>query len=64
VTPNLCAGDCDHSGQVTVADIVTMVNVALARAPFSDCSAGDANGDTRITVNDILAAVNNVLSGC
>ncbi|HEX7408039.1 MAG TPA: hypothetical protein VF515_10380, partial [Candidatus Binatia bacterium] len=51
-------------GQVTVDEILTMVNIALGNAPVSDCEAGDGNGDHQITVDEILTAVNYALSGC
>ena len=59
-----CVGDCDDSHDVTVDDILTMVNIALGNAQLSDCSAGDANKDGQITVDEILTAVNNALNGC
>ena len=63
-TPKVCAGDCDHSGDVAVTDIVTMVNIALESTPATACSAGDVNGDGQITVDEILTAVGNNLNGC
>ncbi len=62
--PATCVGDCDGSGQVTVDEILTMVNIALGNTPAMDCLAGDANFDGQITVDEILAAVNNALNGC
>jgi hypothetical protein len=59
-----CVGDCGNNGEVTVADIVTMVNIALGNLNVSACQAGDANGDNQITVDEILTAVNNALNGC
>jgi len=60
----VCVGECNGNGQVTVDEILTMVNIALGNAQLSDCNAGDANGDGAITVDEILAAVNNALNGC
>jgi hypothetical protein len=60
----VCIGDCDESGDVTVDEILTMVNIALGNAPVADCLSGDANNDTQITVDEILSAVNNALNGC
>jgi hypothetical protein len=60
----VCVGDCDEKGQVTVDEILTMVNIALGNTDLSSCSAGDANGDHQITVDEILTAVNNALNGC
>lgn len=59
-----CVGDCRDDGEVTVDDLIIMVNVANGAAPIADCLAGDANGDGMITVDDIVAAVNNALNGC
>jgi len=63
-TPNSCVGDCGGSSQVTIGDIITMVNIALENAPVSACAAGDRNQDGEITVDEILAAVSNALDGC
>ncbi|MGD0947978.1 MAG: DUF4185 domain-containing protein [Candidatus Binatia bacterium] len=63
-TPMPCAGDCNHNGQVTVDEILTMVNIALGNTPVTACEAGDANHDGQITVDEILAAVNEALNRC
>lgn len=62
--PCPCVGDCDGSGDVTVNEILTLVNIALGDADVSSCVAGDANHDGKITVDEILTAVNNALNGC
>lgn len=59
-----CVGDCHGDGEVTVDEIIVMVNVALETAQLTSCPSGDENGDGRITVDEIIAAVNNLLSGC
>jgi len=63
-TPVPCRGDCDNSGDVTIDEILTLVNIALGNRPVADCLPGDANGDHQITVDEILTAVSNALSGC
>ena len=63
-TPFRCVGDCDSMGQVTVDEILTMVNIALGNAQLSTCPTGDANHDGHATVDEILTAVNNALNGC
>jgi hypothetical protein len=63
-TPRPCVGDCNGSGEVTVNELITMVNIALGNSPVSACAAGDADGDGEITINEIIAAVNNALNGC
>jgi Ca2+-binding EF-hand superfamily protein len=57
-------GDCGGDGEVSVNELITMVNVALGSANVSTCLAGDANGDGMITVNEIIAGVNKALNGC
>lgn len=59
-----CAGDCDGNGQVTVSEILTLVDIALGNLPVSACLAGDRNNDGAITIDEILAAVNRALEGC
>jgi len=64
-TTRPCPGDCDHSGGVSITDIVTMVDLALQSPPTATgCAAGDTNGDGQITIDEILVAVRNSLSGC
>jgi microsomal dipeptidase-like Zn-dependent dipeptidase len=62
--PDRCAGDCDASGQVTLADEIFMVNAALDRSPASACMLGDADANGRITVDEIIGAVINELAEC
>ncbi len=59
-----CVGDCGGNDQVTVDELVTMVNIALGNANVADCEAGDLSLDGQITVDEILVAVNNALNGC
>jgi hypothetical protein len=59
-----CVGDCNGSGQVTIADLLTMVNIALGNADVSTCSAGDSNRDGQVTIGEIVTAVDNALNGC
>jgi hypothetical protein len=59
-----CVGDCNADGEVTVDELLRMVNIALGNAPVGDCNAGDANRDGEITIDEILQGVNNALNGC
>lgn len=59
-----CVGDCNGDGQVTVDEVLTMVNIGLGGEDISSCPAGDADGSGSVTVDEILAAVNNALTGC
>ena len=56
-----CVGDCDGSGDVTVNELISMVNIALGTAQLSTCVNGDQDGSGDITVNEIISGVNNAL---
>ena len=64
VTSLVCGGDCNRNGEVTVDELLTLVNIALGNAGTMSCVAGDVNQDRAITINEVLAAVNNALNGC
>src|SRR5215470_10301302 len=63
-TAQSCPGDCDGSGDVTINELIVMVNIALGSAPVSDCPAGDIDGNGEIAISEIIAAVNAALNGC
>ena len=62
--PAPCTGDCNGDGQVTIAELITLVNLALGTPGTVPCPAGDVNGDEAITVNEIVAGVTRALEGC
>lgn len=59
-----CPGDCDGSGEVTVDELVTMVNIALGGLTVASCPAGDLDGSGGITVDEVIVTVTNALTGC
>jgi plastocyanin len=63
-TAQSCPGDCDGSGDVSVNELIVMVNIALGSAPVADCRAGDSDGNGEISIAEIIAAVNAALNGC
>src|SRR4029453_9462697 len=63
-TAQSCPGDCDDSADVTVAELIVMVNIALGSAQVSDCSAGESDANGEISIAEITAAVNAALNGC
>jgi hypothetical protein len=50
-------GDCDGDGQVTIAELITAVNIALGKRVLADCSAADADGDGNVVITDLVRAV-------
>ena len=57
-------GDCDGDGTVSVAELITGVNIALGSAPITACPPFDTDGDGRVSVAELIRAVNVALSGC
>jgi hypothetical protein len=60
----VCIGDCNGDGEVTVDEILIMVNISLEILPISACLAGDRDGDGMITIDEILTAVYAALNFC
>lgn len=63
-TPSLCSGDCDGDGSVTVDELVTIADIALAARPLEDCAAADVDSSQTIDVGELLLAVRRALEGC
>jgi hypothetical protein len=62
-TPGACVGDCDGSGDVTVNEIIVLVNVGLGTGSASACPNGIPSG-SEVDITLIIQAVNNALNGC
>ncbi len=63
-TPTACVGDCDDDGQVTVAELVLGVDMALGRDTADSCRAMDENGDQVVSLVELVRAVGSALEGC
>ncbi len=59
-----CVGDCDRDGEVTIAELLQMVNIALDRTAVATCAVADANDDGAVTIEELLMAVSRALAGC
>jgi len=59
-----CAGDCDASGQVTVDEILTGVNIALGETEVTACANLDVDADAAVTVDELIQAIDRALTGC
>ena len=49
---------------VTVADLLTLVDIDLGNAGFAACPLGHAGSDGAVSVDEIVRAVVNSLDGC
>ena len=59
----VCVGDCNGDGMVTVDELVTGVGIALGSLQ-RPCEALDANHDGQVAIAELILAVNNALNGC
>jgi hypothetical protein len=58
-----CVGDCDGGGDVTVNELIVLVNIALGSAQPSACPHG-VSSRSAVDIALIVQAVNNALNGC
>ena len=63
-TPLPCRGDCNGDREVTIEELIAMVNIALGAQPAAACANGDINRDGEITIDEIILAVNVALTAC
>jgi hypothetical protein len=60
----ICQGDCNGDGQVTIDELLLIVNVALGDSPASGCPAAEASKQGGVSINEVLGAVNSSLNRC
>jgi len=67
----VCTGDCNGDGQVTIAELMTGIRLALDGAHDAPCAAafcgadcGPGPGGGRVEVPCLVAAVGRALGGC
>jgi hypothetical protein len=60
----VCDGDCDGDGRVSIAELVTGVNIAQGQLAAGACPAFDADGDGAVAIAELIAAVRGALADC
>ncbi len=60
----VCVGDCNSDGVVTISELIVGINMALGTVSPSHCSSFDTDKDGIITISELITAVNNALNGC
>jgi hypothetical protein len=60
----VCVGDCNGDGMVSIDELILGVNIALGSATLDQCPSFDADGDGMVGINELVTAVNNALNGC
>jgi hypothetical protein len=64
VAQDVCIGDCDGNGVVSINELLTGVNIALEREAIDGCRGFDTNADGNLQINELLGAVRSALQGC
>lgn len=54
-------GDINNDGQVTIADVTSLVNIILGKQTDYKMPVADVNGDKGVTIADVTALVNIIL---
>lgn len=62
--PASCHGDCDGDGRVSVAELITGVNILLGSQGLFRCPILDSVMDSRVTVPELVDAVTSAVNGC
>jgi Tol biopolymer transport system component len=62
--PDVCIGDCNRDGQVTVDELVTGVDIALATLTLETCPQFNSDAGGTVTIDELLQAVGVALNGC
>lgn len=52
-----CVGDCDRTNDVTVDEVLGMINIALGTAEGGPRPAGDANREAAIAIDEIFTVL-------
>lgn len=59
-----CAGDCDGDGEVSAAELVRAVHLALGSAAVEPCPPADHDRSGSIGIAELVNAVDRALRGC
>jgi len=61
---NVCVGDCNGDGTVSISEVLTGVNIALGTEPLSRCPSFDTDHNGVLAIQELLAAVLSAVDGC
>lgn len=59
-----CVGDCDSDNTVTVAELITGVNIVLGTLRLDKCPNFDLSSNGAVSIDELVVGVNNALAGC
>jgi len=60
----VCTGDCNGDGSVTVDEAIQGVGIALGTGDLAQCPIFDVTGDGAVDVAELVSAVGKALAGC
>jgi hypothetical protein len=61
--PPLCSGSCNGDAQVSIDELITLVNIALGALPAENCANGIPSG-VQVDIAFLVGAVGHALQGC
>ncbi len=61
---DLCVGDCDADGRVSINELVVGAGVALGQQSLTACVAFDSSRDAEVVVAELIQGVRSALEGC
>ena len=64
VHAQVCTGDCDGNGTVSINELILAVDIALEHAGVARCPAADRNGSGSVSIDELVTAVDAALDGC
>jgi hypothetical protein len=59
-----CVGDCDNDGTVSIAELLTGVNIALDRQQLDRCRGFDTDDSGALQINELVGGVRSAVDGC
>lgn len=59
-----CVGDCNLDRRVTIDELITAVDMALASTVDARCAVADIDGSGALQIDELVAAVAAALDGC
>jgi len=59
-----CTGDCNGNAEITIAELLRAVAIALGEQSAATCRNVDRDGDGAVSVAELLRAVGTALDGC
>ncbi|MGH7790228.1 MAG: hypothetical protein ACRERC_25395 [Candidatus Binatia bacterium] len=61
---DVCVGDCNSDGAVSIGELLVGVNISLGSAAVSSCPGFDSNASGSVQITELLGGVRSAVQGC